>query len=610
MASRRLIVGVDYGTTRSSLSFVLTGENDMNKLLIYQGYKTVGSYHGPQPGRVPTMIAYTEKNSELAVNAWGYLIKPGTNAYSWTKLLLDQTATSSEFDDPNLQSFRRNGMMQLPAGKSADDVVVDFLRELYKEYLKAAKIFLQTSDWATQTEVVFWLSVPASWKYQAITRFREAASQAGFSKFTAKQVSFVPEPEAAAHSALIDQPEGDFKKGTRFIICDCGGGTVDTISYEIVNTESKFELEVLTTPKCEFSPPHSTFHLATLIDTTEAGTCGGTFVDRNLFILLSQRFGHHFDSLGGDIVGPGSRFMSKFEDTKAKFGIPNALEWPTKLPLEMDTLDPDHYDNWTATVLLSHQDFENMFDPAIEKIISMLDDQLRQVKGQGKSRVENLILVGGFGSSPYLQERLSQWCKRDDIQLSTPDIHGSTAVVRGAAMRGLGSQFVQIRGRKYPRHYGHSLSKRFNAKQYHGYDKNKRVVWNDRINKRRKIDGCMEWQIRKGDSIESGMQTPWQIHQTYEGEIPELETRVIYACSLEEAPDSIEGEGIEEVGRITYSPQQVPKDDIICQPKENPRYFDVTFFIDYHFDEECGDLIFRVLSRQMELGRTKIDLTS
>lgn len=60
----------------------------------------------------------------------------------------------------------------------------------------------------------------------------------------------------------------------------------------------------------------------TLNDSTDCGggKCGATFIDRNLYNLMSRRFGIAFDSLPSEMKAPGSRFMSCFEVIKKSFG--------------------------------------------------------------------------------------------------------------------------------------------------------------------------------------------------------------------------------------------------------------------------------------------------
>jgi hypothetical protein len=123
-------------------------------------------------------------------------------SYSWTKLLLDQNALRSENDDPGLQRAVAGGVMRLPRGKTAKDVVGDYLRGIYKMFMDAIVEKLGGSDILKITPMEFWLTVPAIWSDEAKAATRAAAKAAGFGSRPGDEINLIPEPEAAAHLAL------------------------------------------------------------------------------------------------------------------------------------------------------------------------------------------------------------------------------------------------------------------------------------------------------------------------------------------------------------------------------------------------------------------------
>jgi hypothetical protein len=48
-------------------------------------------------------------------------------AYSWTKLLQGQGTSITKYDDSALETASKTGILQLPEGKTAGDVVADYL---------------------------------------------------------------------------------------------------------------------------------------------------------------------------------------------------------------------------------------------------------------------------------------------------------------------------------------------------------------------------------------------------------------------------------------------------------------------------------------------------
>lgn len=156
-----------------------------------------------------------------------------------------------------------------------------------------------------------------------------------------------------------------------------------------------------------------------------AGKCGGTFVDRNFFKLMVERFGEAFTSLGAGQIGPASSFMDQFELKKKDFSMKNPSKRLHRLILPMPSLQltPEiqkYYEKRSSSVLLRPEDFKSLFDPVIDKIEQLVQDQVSEVERREGSSISTIILVGGFGSSPYLNERLESWCKQRKIRLKLP----------------------------------------------------------------------------------------------------------------------------------------------------------------------------------------------
>lgn len=148
-------------------------------------------------------------------------------------------------------------------------------------------------------------------------------------------------------------------------------------------------------------------------------------MDRNLYKLMAKRFGTAFTSLEPEQNGPGSQFMDLFEHKKRDFSMKNPSTRPQKLFLPMQNLPKDpnidkYYERNRSYVLLSHEDMKSLFDPVIDMVIKLVDDQVTQVKRLNAAPIDTLVLIGGFGASPYLRERLLEWCAKSKIRLTTP----------------------------------------------------------------------------------------------------------------------------------------------------------------------------------------------
>jgi molecular chaperone DnaK (HSP70) len=177
-------------------------------------------------------------------------------AHSWTKLLLDRGTPLTQFDDA-LEEVAGMGIFKQPPGKSAIQVVADYLSKVYNHILQA--IAKQITEATLQiTPLEFWFTVPAIWSDEAKHATLQAAHIAGFGTRPGNvedKINLITEPEAAAIAALRKtttdgmgpsvKVSSPFKilvfsnisltltmqAGDGVLVCDCGGGTV--VSYPV-----------------------------------------------------------------------------------------------------------------------------------------------------------------------------------------------------------------------------------------------------------------------------------------------------------------------------------------------------------------------------------------
>ncbi|KAK9554850.1 hypothetical protein V6Z77_006137 [Aspergillus fumigatus] len=378
-SKNKIIVGVDYGTTFTGASYVSSKGSGLSDIIL------ISTWPGPSRDtetvfKAPSRIACaSENNSRVTTNRWGYQVEPGMLSYSWTKLLLDQGTPLTQYDDRTLETASQTGILKLPEGKTAVDVVADYLSEVYQHILKTISKNI-TEDDLRITPLEFWLTVPAIWSDRALDATRTAAQRAGFGKSPSRpmdQIFLISEPEAAAVTALkkytTSSIGGSVKAGDGVLVCDCGGGTVDITTYLILEVYPRLKFEELCTGT--------------------GGKCGSTAVDRNFYKLMSDRFGDAFDRLPRKRKSPGSEFMRKFEIIKRDFG--NSDEDTTfELPLNMtvDNPDPEFFDEEERLVLISSADLRSIFDPVIERIVSLVRQQIADARQETGKDVINVCL--------------------------------------------------------------------------------------------------------------------------------------------------------------------------------------------------------------------------
>ncbi|KAM0425881.1 hypothetical protein ACHAPT_008819 [Fusarium lateritium] len=593
-ARTRLIVGIDYGTTYSGLSFAMSSASDFKEIRPWTAYPGSSTHRSDHCEKAPSLVAFAAENDELDQDAWGYQVEPDMKTYAWTKLLLDGCARESEYDDPGLKKAIGSGIMKLPRGHTAKGIVTAYLRGLNTMYQDAVADKLG-EGYLDNLPVDFWLTVPATWSDEAKQLTLDAARDAGFASRLHDRIRLISEPEAAAHLALkssIHHVQDLIEAGTRVMVCDLGGGTVDITSYEVQSTSPKLKLREL----CVGG----------------GGKCGGTFVDRNFHKLMERRFGKAFTSLEPELVGPGSQFMDQFEMAKRDFSAKQPKARPHRLNLFMESLEvtPElkkHYNERFGHVFVSHEDLRSSFDPVGDMIIDLVSDQVKRAKRETTKSINHMVLVGGFGSSPYIKERLQEWCQARHIRLTTPWSGAWSAVVCGAVLRGIeGGITTEKRCRRY---YGHRISYGYDQAKHGNYNRATRTVWRDHYRGRDMLDGFVDWFVSKNEVLDSS----WSASQSWfkQFSLPlEEYTSSLYACSSDEAPETYDNDDVEYVGEVKYTLEKLDLSTIKqITKKDGSISYQADLDLNVRMSDEDGLLEFRIMHEGKECGKANLSFS-
>ncbi|KAL4924494.1 Hsp70 family protein [Aspergillus undulatus] len=242
----QLVIGIDFGTTFSGAAWVTPESFEADQINLISAWPGTGR----EEGKAPTELLYDEGKT-----MWGYNIPGGADTVRGFKLLLLRDEDLTE-DVKSSEFYLRARKMLRDTGKTValGDFVVDGLR----------------------FHVV--ITVPAIWKPYARQGMKDAAKSAGMlnpRKAGETTLSFVPEPEAAALSTLCERGRR-IKRGDVFVICDAGGGTVDLISYEIMDTNPIAMREAVE---------------------GKGRLCGGLFIDEAFEAMCKRRLGRRWDNL-------------------------------------------------------------------------------------------------------------------------------------------------------------------------------------------------------------------------------------------------------------------------------------------------------------------------
>ena len=145
--------------------------------------------------------------------------------------------------------------------------------------------------------------------------------------------------------------------------------------------------------------------------------------------LFTARMGEHFSRLS---LIHREQVYKNFEQSKCAFrNDPSASFWvnvPTVNDIPEAGVEGGMFE-------LSCQDMRRMFDPVVDQIIELIKAQVLEVS-RDQHQANAILLVGGFGQSEYVFQRVYGWASQYDIQVIQPR-EAATAIVRGAVLKGL-----------------------------------------------------------------------------------------------------------------------------------------------------------------------------
>ncbi|KAK8003207.1 hypothetical protein PG989_002926 [Apiospora arundinis] len=469
---RTLVVGIDFGTTYSGVAYSTSDMTD-HRVPCVSWPLSQTARDGGSGFKVPTTIRYIRRQSEFQ---WGLQIPRSAHPdeiYRWFKLGLQ-----SDHDRPA-------DLRKMLADHDTDRLVRDYLIGFGEHvmYFLGQHLGEQVlQGYIERSAIQFVLTVPAVWsdlaKQKTLQAFEKVPSMSGIGG-----VTLVSEPEAAATYALhtMVQEASPLKAGQSFIVLDAGGGTADLITYTIVDLHPVLQVREAAKGSGDL--------------------CGGAFVDEAFKAHLQATLGHEeaFDNeLLGEAVeafdsGPKRQFSTS-SLPNGVFSIPVG-----GMPNNVDLGIRNGRLNLRASEIYS------MFEPVVLQIIRLTKEQIHAASVP----IDAVILVGGFGTSMYLRERLKDEIEEKERIPIRFTNQSSLAVVYGAVMKGVANvapeerTFLKVVDRaarsklNILKHYGVELGQVYDDELHR--DLPSKRYWDG-------LDGCwrintMTWFIRAGDRV-------------------------------------------------------------------------------------------------------------
>ncbi|SKG49254.1 Hsp70 family protein [Mycobacteroides abscessus] len=484
LRSHRVVVAVDLGTHASGFAWaVVDGRNESAAGRFVQQYTQWAGQPVPYPKTLTCLLLDQDNDNEVvewgfeAEQRWQAMRSVGGNRFRLVRGFKMALAPDSGALQPSL----------------ALDDTRDDAHELITAYLR--KIYCMAVEHVgksgfEEADIRWCLTVPAIWDDYQKHVMRQAAQAAGFPSAEGR-LMLALEPEAAAHYARIAgvkvigdqdrQAPSLLSAGSRFVVADCGGGTIDLTAYR--------------------SEPDG--EMAQLAQVCGSG-CGSYYLNRAFEeLVLVPRLGgaDEYARLSRQCPQALEDLLDGWERAKVTIGTdrvdPVYLSLPVRLTRQMShaaltALREVQIDGEDEAIVVTAAEIKAIFEKVVPQVLELLDQQLAEVRNEvgrddGK---EVVLLVGGFSKSPYLQERIAAHLAGRATVVLAPD--PAAAVLIGAVHF---AYDPQMRRRRTKYTYAKAIAVPFE----HGRDKPEDLVtsWEGEqlcVNR-------LEVLVRAGDSI-------------------------------------------------------------------------------------------------------------
>lgn len=385
--------------------------------------------------KVPTRIAYTK---DLQNSQWGFEIGETERRYQEFKLLLDKSRKTHH--SAISLKFQDSAGLPLSQFITPTKLTVDFLRHLRTCVERAVDDQLGDGTFQLAT-IEYVITVPAIWSDAAKDLTKFCAEKAGM-----HHAKLITEPEAAMIYVLQNMPADGFSVGDTYMICDAGGGTVDLITYRVTSIRPRIEVEEVVAG--------------------DGDRCGSAYITRQFHQYVLHKYAKVVPSWTEEQTAAA---VECFEiRTKRKFDNED-LEVVVKVTGARDYSKGGLMVK-KQKVFIPAADIKVMFDTVCCTVADLIKEQRsKAAKTKDYMGIKAVVLVGGFGESPYLRQYLKTEFARIDKSIAFVEPkHGWSAVVRGALSRALpivaSQQLVpRVTSRQARRFYGITLSQPFDA---------------------------------------------------------------------------------------------------------------------------------------------------
>ncbi|CAM1506717.1 Fc.00g063580.m01.CDS01 [Cosmosporella sp. VM-42] len=405
-----VIIGKDFGTTFSGVAWAYSREPD-DIALVTNWDAELNNCSDVE--KAPTQLHY---GGQSEANTWGYSVPLDKNPLRWFKLLLldDRDVPEGVATSPQIREARR---LQKEINKDPVDIIGCFLRHIWNHSIDSIRRTI-SAELLQKCKFHVVITLPAIWPHYTQRRMEQAAKLSGIldERSSGETIlRFISEPEAAALATIKDfSRRSTTKPGDTIVVCDAGGGTVDLISY-VIETVEPFVIK-----ECVKG---------------DGDLCGGVFLDAGFIDLIKKKV--TAEAWGQVSKAEERKFLNDGWEHGIKPQFQNQQRtWLVDLPESCSHKKGAGLKRKRA-IELSSSDIKSVFSPVMVKIEALVERQSRAVKQKYSAPPKHIILVGGFGRSRYLFDRLQASFGPSTAVLQSQGNKPWTAICRGAVVRGL-----------------------------------------------------------------------------------------------------------------------------------------------------------------------------
>ena len=359
MNEKRKVIGIDFGSSQSSIAIMDIGSNNQPELLNVGG--------GRNGQTMPTVLALDKNDDTLRAAGNEVRQRYKEVADSSCKLVSDFKrylgSAPNNSDAPEIAVLR----------KDAEKYAKIFLREMAKvveRHYNVKRDELSSEDFATC------IAHPASWSDEQVQLLKKLVKEAGFPVDPNRGIYSLPEPVAAVHALRMGDGLG-FRFGEKpehFMVIDFGGGTLDVcvIQTDILGRAPK------------------------IVSTAGDPELGGKEFDD---LIERKFFCNNSDRIRRDNLTASERFELRDKVKEAKESASDHFSQ------DQDHKHTFHLLSGQFELYLSKNEFANIVkDVGIyEKIRNCIRSALDRA-GLGNDQVTKVILTGGSSRWWFLRE--------------------------------------------------------------------------------------------------------------------------------------------------------------------------------------------------------------